>query len=875
MESVDVVARLKARETFAHWMNSIQERFQPSIDDFLATVSLGRRPGDRSVKAVKDAVWGMIDLSGRELLIVDSPPLQRLRHVRQLGVTYLTYPTAGYSRFEHTIGAMHQAERMLRAIAARSDASAEILENVPTVRLAGLLHDIGHLPLSHVSERFFTDAECVDEALLGEINSLRREISETLQVPTPRLSECLSLLFSLTPSFSKLLERAGYTADMVAEAVLAIVGRPPSLTKAFLAQVITNVIDADKLDYMFRDAFTTGVPLAVDLERLLFKLRCFDIDSQECPAAFREMVGLDGRTRVLGTDLAGRRHAYDLALSRAMLFERIYHHHKTLAAERVIIDILASLEFHPTRLLYEDDRFFSRYGATDHPPENRTLLGMLDRRDLPRRAFAVSYAFLLEQAQAEATTGLLKIPDDQREAWEEFNAVLLQARDRHRFRDQIVQGVAQLRTWLGEAPADCPVWADSMPEPFEVPFIDLWIEHPDGAISQGESFPSQAAAFAHNPHAIAYVFVANADEQLREQVFAATEIVLAKEYNLVFGRSAADHAKIRWRHVEVLKRNLEAVYPQVYRGCRLIRPKSAAVRTPRGRNRIQSLADRFRHFNTGSRVSVDESRIYSFLDQFPESLVEPMLKVIENVRFFDRDDLGKGFADAMKAGATASTKYVPLSKPLVKSASHLGYFLADDVGGPRPISLEQALAADGDITLFDDCVISGTQSRATLQTWFGLPTDVDEDLADQLTEPQRKALTGRQVRFRFLFGTQEGIGHFAKLARQLDLGDDIQAVHLSTAQPAISAILEEHDCGRLREVLADVGQALLASTKAKNDPTKWTQARCREFALGYGGLEQLIVLMYNTPTATITALWKSGDYQGANWLPLFPRRGES
>src|SRR5205807_6456918 len=121
-------------------------------------------------KAVKDAVWGMISLTRQEVLVLDSPPLQRLRRIRQLGLGYLVYPTAGYSRFEHTLGAVNQADRMLRAVASRTGrligdgkderrvGEEEVLASLGVVRLAALLHDIGHLPLSHVSERFYTRA---------------------------------------------------------------------------------------------------------------------------------------------------------------------------------------------------------------------------------------------------------------------------------------------------------------------------------------------------------------------------------------------------------------------------------------------------------------------------------------------------------------------------------------------------------------------------------------------------------------------------------------------------------------------------------------------------------------------------------------------
>ena len=113
----------------------------------------------------------MIDLDGREVLVVDSPPVQRMRRIRQLGVSVLTYPTAGYSRFEHALGAMHQSERMLRAVVRRSDPSlrVQLEEQLSTVRLAALLHDVGHLPFSHLTERYYAQDECNSQELADEV----------------------------------------------------------------------------------------------------------------------------------------------------------------------------------------------------------------------------------------------------------------------------------------------------------------------------------------------------------------------------------------------------------------------------------------------------------------------------------------------------------------------------------------------------------------------------------------------------------------------------------------------------------------------------------------------------------------------------------
>src|SRR5262249_5569664 len=89
-----------------------------------------------------------------EAVVVDSPWYQRLRHVRQLGFGELAFPGATHTRHAHSLGAMHVVGRLFDALAARADLPDEVRHRFRTaVRLAALCHDLGHMPLSHASER--------------------------------------------------------------------------------------------------------------------------------------------------------------------------------------------------------------------------------------------------------------------------------------------------------------------------------------------------------------------------------------------------------------------------------------------------------------------------------------------------------------------------------------------------------------------------------------------------------------------------------------------------------------------------------------------------------------------------------------------------
>ena len=99
------------------------------------------------LKFIRDSVHGDLNLNELEVELIDSPQIQRLRRIKQLGFTYLVYPGANHSRFEHSIGTMYLASRLADNLLL-DDHQKSI------VRICAILHDSGHGPFSHVSEGF-------------------------------------------------------------------------------------------------------------------------------------------------------------------------------------------------------------------------------------------------------------------------------------------------------------------------------------------------------------------------------------------------------------------------------------------------------------------------------------------------------------------------------------------------------------------------------------------------------------------------------------------------------------------------------------------------------------------------------------------------
>jgi uncharacterized protein len=184
-------------------------------------------------EVVRDPLWNNIRLEPEALAIVDTPAVQRLRYVRQLGHAFLVYPGATHTRFEHALGTYHLARRVVAQLDEIEGRRTDPLEGL-TVRLAALLHDIGHYPFSHALE----------EAGLPH-------------------HEALATRHLTTGPLAAVLDRLGVPA---ARLLPLIQGTSPSP----LAGIVAGSLDVDKLDYLSRDATMCGVPYGViDVDRLL------------------------------------------------------------------------------------------------------------------------------------------------------------------------------------------------------------------------------------------------------------------------------------------------------------------------------------------------------------------------------------------------------------------------------------------------------------------------------------------------------------------------------------------------------------------------------------------------------------------------------
>jgi HD superfamily phosphohydrolase len=256
---------------------------------------------------IRCPIHGFITLNSWEKEIISQPAFQRLRRIRQLAWTDQVYPGAMHTRFEHSLGVMHTATLLYSAI---RHASADVLQNelgykeeglnrdLQLVRLASLLHDVGHAPFSHASESLFP------------VENGTRYKHENYSAAIVRTE-----LKAAIEDHPLNVTNYGFKAEDIAA---LLDGSTSAKQRLFWRDLIDGQMDADRMDYLLRDSFHAGVQYGkYDLNRVVNTVRA--------------IPGTRGRAPRLGISEGGWHAAEGLVLARYFMFTQVYFHKTRVA----------------------------------------------------------------------------------------------------------------------------------------------------------------------------------------------------------------------------------------------------------------------------------------------------------------------------------------------------------------------------------------------------------------------------------------------------------------------------------------------------------------------------------------------------------------
>ncbi len=306
------------------------------------------------MEILRDPLWNNIRLDPLALALLETPVVQRLRYVRQLGLAFLVYPGATHSRFEHALGAWHLAGVALRLLEERGALEGIDARAQQIVRAAALLHDVGHYPFSHALEEIgVTDHEQVAHPLITS-GPVARVLRDAL-------------------------------GDSAPEEVFALItGRSTDA----LQGLISGSLDLDKIEYLKRDATMCGVPYGeIDVDRLLNSLVIVQTP--------------DRTTRMIGVHEKGLSALESLLFAKYQMYRNVYWHHAVRSAtamyKRLVAVALDSGHVAAdTVAQFTDEGLLVHLDVPSLPAEARAMLDGLRFRRLHKRAYECPAATLGE-----------------------------------------------------------------------------------------------------------------------------------------------------------------------------------------------------------------------------------------------------------------------------------------------------------------------------------------------------------------------------------------------------------------------------------------------------------------------------------------------
>ncbi|XP_036386415.1 deoxynucleoside triphosphate triphosphohydrolase SAMHD1-like [Megalops cyprinoides] len=291
-------------------------------------------------KVFNDPIHGHIEMHPLLVRIIDTPQFQRLRNIKQLGAGYFVYPGASHNRFEHSLGVAHLAGRLVKQLREHQqdterDTERDINDTDELcVQIAGLCHDLGHGPFSHVFDgKFMPEAkalwekkhedislEMFDYLIKHKPSEGKKTIEDVMREDYGFKDEDFTFIKEMIQPFESMgCGRNGWPFK----------GRGEK--KAYLYDIVSNKIngiDVDKMDYFARDSYYLGMRSSFDHERFIM---------------FARVCEVGGRLQICQRDKEVR-NMYDLFYTRSLLHNRAYQHKVVKIIETMIKDALLAAD---------------------------------------------------------------------------------------------------------------------------------------------------------------------------------------------------------------------------------------------------------------------------------------------------------------------------------------------------------------------------------------------------------------------------------------------------------------------------------------------------------------------------------------------------
>ncbi len=911
-----------AEDSLRDYINEIRS----SIEQFPNVIS--------QKKDIYDAVWGSIELNVGEVLIIDSPIIQRLRRINHLGLASILFPSAEYSRFEHSLGVLYVTDDICAKIISEinhSDNQKKGEERTNYLkqlcRLAAILHDSGHFFYSHVSEKYF---ESPHFSRNNEIKELMRYFILNTHSASPRFSEIVSCLIVTSPAFQELLElvwpylklgpnfsklHVQYFIGLICS---FIIGVPTTFESLPFSRIISGPIDADKCDYLARDSIRTGVPVAVDLYRVIQKIRLIEKTDFSYGFLWDEIPN-DKKIYLMGIAFSAVKSVEEIIISRSFMQEKIYYHHKIQTAEEMFRYALRLLEKSGFQNLsnFQHALCISDHDITSNLPKEYLtswaknaklntnfkepffsdacdIIKQLVNRKLLKRACTIFSQGCISTANiGDDPDTLIKDiftavdPDKQTEFIKKIKIELETI-------IKIIHPDVDIKSLnLMTLPVPYP---QSLSSGYQIPIEYSGSYLPYSELFQGETWDNSRKT------SIILHYITGVSK-FKHELYLATEKVLIRDYGILLQNDS--YLKVKIKEEDLIKLKHELTSKEYYKDTYEIIPDYSIYKDKK--NDLSGLIDKFKPYEGPLGYGINSiTQLTSFLKQFValdipkgslDELFSGLIIFLKQIEILNRKKIGESLNKMLlKVASQYGKNILDLNicniGNLKDGSTHITYYLNDLEQNGIKLNVNTIHMFLGGIfdpkkpiVFIDDAYYSGSQTIAIFQEMCGLPIEkriIPESHDIKLKYDELDNIKKAKIALCYCFANKEKKQFIEDSLKSLGL-----TVELFYANSFPSPLFNNTSCypfesenqkNLVQQALKLVGEQLLKNTKRDKTGTyknNWDESRIEKSALGYNDAQQCLILPWNTPTYTFTALWLKGELSNKQkWYPLFPRQSK-